>query len=109
MDKECTPHNKQVCEQFYKAVELIGKKWTGAIISALSESECRFCDMRDMIPSMSDRLLTERLKELEANGIIERQVTTDRPLQVKYTLTKKGQDLVPILESIRNWMGKWRE
>lgn len=108
MDKKCTSENKEICQEFYKSVELIGKKWNGAIVSALSDTEKRFCDIRDMIPSMSDRLLTERLKELETAQIVVRIVVTDRPLQVKYSLTPKGQELVPILEGIRTWMGKWR-
>jgi DNA-binding HxlR family transcriptional regulator len=100
-------HNPRVCAVFHSAIELIGRRWTGAIIKAMLGGPRRFCEFKEAIPELSDRLLTERLKELEENGLVVREVSAGRPVQVLYQLTAKGQDLQPILEAIGAWAGKW--
>lgn len=100
-DGDC--HDIRVCSVFHAAIELIGRRWTGAIIMAMFSGPKRFCEFKDAIPELSDRLLTERLKELEEHGVVAREVSTGRPVQVLYTLTEKGRGLEPILKSIGDW------
>ena len=100
-------HSPQVCDRFHSAIELIGKRWTGAIISALLSGATRFCEIRESIPGISDRLLTERLKELEDNGIVARTVTDARPPQVGYALTEKGAALKTPLDAVGDWAATW--
>lgn len=87
---------------FQRAIELIGKRWTGAVIWALRQP-CRFNGLLD-IPGISDRVLTERLRELEDNGLVERLVE-DRPVRVTYRLTARGQALAPVLAAVEEWAG----
>ena len=96
-----------VCTVFHSAIELIGKRWTGAIITVMLQGANRFCEIREGIPGISDRLLTERLKELEDNGIVVREVTNARPPQVSYELTEKGRALGPVLDSVGEWASTW--
>jgi DNA-binding HxlR family transcriptional regulator len=100
-------HDEKVCSIFHHAIEIIGKKWTGAIIYCLCSGSKRFSELQDSIPEISSRLLTERLKELEDNNIIIREITKDRPIQVVYSLTEKGNNLEPILKSIHDWAITW--
>jgi DNA-binding HxlR family transcriptional regulator len=79
----------------------------GAILSALQQSPRRFSDFRDAIPDISDRLLSERLKELEDANVVVREVSTKRPLQVLYRLTQKGEELQPVMTAIGTWAGRW--
>jgi len=100
-------HEGPVCEVFHRAIELIGRRWTGAIISALSRGEMRFCEVREAIPGVSDRLLTERLKELERHDIVARKVHSTRPVTVIYSLTPKGVALGPVLDAVSEWAAVW--
>jgi len=101
------PVDMQVCDAFQRTIEQIGKRWTGAIISVMLKGASRFCELREAIPGISDRLLTERLKELEDAGIVTREVEPTRPPQVSYTLTTKGLALSPVLDSITSWGHDW--
>ncbi|MDB5097797.1 MAG: Transcriptional regulator [Cyanobacteria bacterium RYN_339] len=96
-------HTERVCAQFHRAIELIGRRWTGAIIFSLTQKPRRFSDFKDAIPELSDRLLTERLKELEDEGVVVREVSTGRPIQVVYRLTAKGAALQPVFDAIGQW------
>jgi len=96
-------HGERVCTMFHAAIELIGRRWTGAIIYALTQKPRRFSDFKDAIPELSDRLLTERLKELEDEGVVVREVSTGRPIQVLYRLTPKGEALQPVFDAIGAW------
>lgn len=100
-------HQPKVCHLFHEAIEIIGRRWTGAILFVLKQGPTRFGDFRAAIPEMSDRLLTERLKELEQYGMIVREVSSERPVQVHYRLTPKGEALQPILGAIGNWAAEW--
>ncbi len=75
------------CPQFHHAVELIGRRWTGVIVRALMGGAVRFSDVSASIPGLSDRLLSERLKELESEGIVQRLVYPDTPVRIEYRLT----------------------
>ena len=98
-----------VCPRFHLAAELIGKKWTGAILRALQMERCRFTEIAAMVPGLSDRLLSERLKELEHEGIIRRIVTPETPVSIEYRLTEKGEALHEVMDAIGKWAEEWVE
>lgn len=95
------------CPKFHKSVELIGRRWTGAILRALLSGETRFSDIAHAIPGLSDRLLSERLKELETEGVVTRIVYPETPVRIEYHLTEKGQDLGMVVEAISEWSARW--
>ena len=95
------------CPYFHHAIELIGARWTGAIIRAMLAGVSRFSDFGQAIPGLSDRMLSERLKELETEGIVVREVTPSTPVRVTYHLTDKGRALGAVLESVAVWAGEW--
>ncbi|MFM2412205.1 MAG: HTH-type transcriptional regulator YodB [Actinomycetota bacterium] len=101
-------HVDEVCTELHQSIELIGKRWTGAIVSVMLNGANHACDIRNAVPGLSDRLLTERLRELEAAGIVQRQVTDARPPVVEYTLTPKGRALEPVLDSLSAWSASWK-
>jgi DNA-binding HxlR family transcriptional regulator len=102
-----TEHTPQLCPQFHAAVELIGRRWTGAVIRMLLERRMRYSDLKGAIPDISDRMLSERLKELEAEGIVARIVTPDTPVRVEYELTAKGRALEEPLRAVGDWASTW--
>lgn len=95
------------CPAFQGAVELIGKRWSGAIIRSMLAGKVRFSDILAQIPGLSDRLLSERLRELEAAGVVERHVYPELPVRIEYTLTEKGRELRDIVASIDAWADRW--
>jgi DNA-binding HxlR family transcriptional regulator len=97
----------ECCGLFHRAVELIGKRWTGAILSVLLDGPLRFSEIRALVPDLSDRLLSERLKELEAQGIVDRHVIDGHPVGVEYSLTPKGEALEPAVRALKRWAGDW--
>ena len=96
-----------LCARFHRASELIGRRWTGAIIFVLLKSRCRFATLRAAIPDITDRMLSERLQELEQEGIVERTVVPDTPVRVEYDLSKKGRALAAAIDAIADWAHKW--
>jgi DNA-binding HxlR family transcriptional regulator len=104
-----SPYPPTLCSRFHRASELIGRRWTGAIIYVLLKSRCRFATLRDAIPEITDRMLSERLQELEQEGIVERSVVPATPVRVEYALTKKGRALAPAMDAISDWAHKWVE
>lgn len=96
-----------VCPHFHRAVELIGRRWTGAILSALLGGARRFTDVGQAVPGLSDRLLSERLKELEAEGIVVRVVDPTTSARVEYQLTAKGRDLHEVTDAVTSWAYRW--
>jgi DNA-binding HxlR family transcriptional regulator len=103
-----TQAGKAVCPHFHAAIELIGKRWTGAILSALTERPLRFGELGKAVPGLSDRLLSQRLRELEEEGLVERVVEPGAPVRVTYSLTPKGADLGPAIAELRSWARRWR-
>jgi DNA-binding HxlR family transcriptional regulator len=95
------------CPHFHNAVELIGRRWTGAILRAMLAGRCRFSDISEAIPGLSDRLLSERLKELEAAGVVTRAVYPETPVRITYSLTPKGLDLNNVMDAIARWAYAW--
>jgi DNA-binding HxlR family transcriptional regulator len=105
--KDTAAHPPELCSRFHRASELIGRRWTGAIIFVLLKSRCRFATLRVAIPEITDRMLSERLQELEQEGIVERTVVPEQPVRVEYALTKKGRALASAMDAIADWAHKW--
>ena len=97
----------ECCQLYHRAVELVGKRWTGAILLVLLDGPLRFSEIRHLVPDLSDRLLSERLKELEARGIVERRVQDGSPTRVEYELTERGRDLRDALGELKAWGDRW--
>ena len=95
------------CPYFHVTVELIGRRWTGAILRALLHGATRFGDLAGAIPDMSDRMLSERLKELEGEGILVRRVIPAIPVRIEYALTPKGRALEGVVEAVLAWADAW--
>ena len=92
------------CSRYHRAVELVGKRWTGAILLVLLEGPLRFCEITQVVPDLSDRLLSERLKELEAEDIVERRVQDASPPCAWSTRSReKGRALEPALRALKSW------
>ncbi|WNB91624.1 helix-turn-helix domain-containing protein [Bacillus sp. NEB1478] len=96
-----------MCPKYEVAIEIIGKKWTGLIIRVLMGGPKRFKDIKSQIPEMSDRMLTERMKELESVGIVKRHVYPETPVRIEYALTEKGNSLKTIINEIQTWSEQW--
>lgn len=101
--------NTNICPRFHCAIELVGRRWTGAILSAMLMGASRFTDIIHAVPGLSDRLLSERLKELETNGIVVREVHPETPVRIEYHLTQKGQDLNEVIAALSEWADAWVE
>jgi DNA-binding HxlR family transcriptional regulator len=98
-----------VCPLFHAAIELIGKRWTGAIVCALTEGPLRFGELARTVPGLSDRLLSQRLRELEEEGLVEREVEAGTPVRVTYSLTEKGAELRPAIGELKQWARRWKQ
>jgi len=98
-----------VCPHFHHAIELIGKRWTGAIVCALTERSMRYGELGKAIPGLSDRLLSQRLRELEEEGLVEREVEAGAPVRVVYSLTEAGHELDPALRELKSWAKRWKK
>jgi DNA-binding HxlR family transcriptional regulator len=98
----------EVCPHFHAAIELIGKRWTGAIVCALTDRPMRFNELGKAVPGLSDRLLSQRLRELEHQGLVQRQVEAGTPVHVTYSLTEPGLDLGPSISELKAWARRWR-
>lgn len=98
-----------VCPHFHAAIELIGKRWTGAIVCALTERPMRFGELGKAVPGLSDRLLSQRLRELEEEGLVEREVEAGTPVRVTYSLTAIGEQLGPAIGELRSWAKQWKQ
>jgi DNA-binding HxlR family transcriptional regulator len=96
-----------VCARFHAAIELIGARWSGAILRAMFTGSHRFADIRAAIPGVSDVMLTRRLRELEEAGLIQRQVIPASPVHVEYHLTPMGRDAGPVLDAVIAWSHRW--
>ena len=88
-------------------MEIIGRRWTGAIIRSMLTGASRYSEIVAAVPGLSDRLLSERLKELENEGIVERTVTPSTPVRIEYTLTDKGRALGSVVREVANWADRW--
>jgi DNA-binding HxlR family transcriptional regulator len=97
----------QVCVRFHAAIELVGTRWTGAILRAIFTGHHRYAEIKAAIPGVSDTMLAARLRTLETEGLVDRQVLATSSVQVQYRLTEKGLDLAPVLDAVIAWSHKW--
>jgi DNA-binding HxlR family transcriptional regulator len=97
----------QLCSRFHRAVELIGGRWTGAIIQTLLQGRTRYGVIKAAIPDITDRMLSERLRSLESEDLVSRSVVPDSPVRVEYELTEKGRSLESSLREIGTWAERW--
>lgn len=95
------------CPNYHRAVELIGRRWTGCILRALLSDVERFSELTETIPGLSDRMLSERLKELETEGIVLRRVIPETPVRIEYHLTPKGRALGTVVTAVSGWAERW--
>ncbi len=100
-------HLSGFCPRYHRAIEIVGRRWTGAIVRALLAGAIRFSEVRSTVPGLSDRLLSERLKELEAEGIVERRVLACTPVRIEYHLTPKGEALASVVQAVSAWAEEW--
>jgi DNA-binding HxlR family transcriptional regulator len=101
-------HQPSCCPLYHDAVELIGRRWTGAIVEVLLQGgDMRFSEIAAAVPELSDRLLSERLKNLEERGVVDRKVHPGPPVKVVYALTDMGLSLEPALAELKAWARRW--
>lgn len=97
----------RVCPHFHAAVELIGRRWAGAILITLLSGPRYFRELGAAVPGMSDRLLSQRLRELESAGLVQRCVHDGPPARVSYALTDAGRALEPAMDELHTWARRW--
>jgi DNA-binding HxlR family transcriptional regulator len=107
---ECLSYSKKdiehICTNFHSAIEFIGKRWVGAIIYSLLDGPKRYNEIVSSIPGISDRLLTERLRDLENEGLITKNVISTTPKKIEYELTPTGKDLEEVIQTLIKWVKK---
>ena len=96
-----------ICQHFQRAADLIGRRWSPQVVRALQTGATRFTELRGSIPHISDALLSERLKELEVQGIVSRTVTPETPVRIDYRLTDRGKDLTKVIDELARWAERW--
>jgi DNA-binding HxlR family transcriptional regulator len=106
-DNPSPPTTQHVCSRFHRAIELIGSRWTGAILQTLLQGSTRYAVIKAAIPDITDRMLSERLRSLEAEDLVSRQVIPESPVRVEYDLTAKGRELQNALREIGTWAERW--
>src|ERR687894_180964 len=106
-EESVAARRESCCSAYHRAVELIGKRWTGAIVFVLLDGPLRFSEVKVLVPDLSDRLLSERMKELEAEGIVERRASEGVSPRIEYALTEKGRALEPAVRSLKVWARSW--
>ena len=104
---DSSPPVSHVCSRFHRAIELIGSRWTGAILQTLLQGRTRYAAIRGAIPDITDRMLSERLRSLEGEDLVLRVVTPESPVRVEYELTPKGRELQNALREIGSWAERW--
>lgn len=103
MSTKGTIGESAVCRHFQQAAELVGKRWNPQLVRALQSGVTRFSDLHDSIPPISDHVLSQRLKELESAGIVERTVTPSTPVGIAYRLTERGEGLANVMAELAAW------
>ncbi len=98
-----------LCPRFESAFQLLGKRWNGLILRVLLQGPQRFKDISAVIPNMSDKMLVDRLKQLEEAGLVERSVYPETPVKIEYKLSEKGKALEPAMNELQNWAEKWMD
>lgn len=93
----------EACDGYQSTLEIVGKRWTGSILLAISVGARRFGEILRTVDGLSDRLLSQRLKELEGHGLVVRTVVPSTPVQIRYTLSEPGKSLLAILQPLARW------
>jgi DNA-binding HxlR family transcriptional regulator len=108
---DCFSTHRACCPRYHAAIELIGRRWSGAILRVLADGPLRFSEIGHAVPELSDRLLSERMKELEARGLLARRCSertgTESRRVVSYELTDAGRALQPALDAVQHWARRW--
>jgi len=99
--------SRAFCPRFHHAVELIGRRWTGVIVRVLLQGPRRFSELAAAVPGLSERLLAQRLRELEAEGLVVRRVLHGPPVGVEYELTRAGHELETVVTAVAAWAHRW--
>jgi len=109
MRSQAVPQNEEglICEHFRRAAEIVGRRWNPQILRVLLAGPTRYGEIRAAIPGISDHLLSERLKSLEAEGVVRREVTPETPVRIEYSLTEKGADLAGAIGALAEWAERW--
>lgn len=103
-------YNPDLCLRTQVALELLGKRWTGLVLHVLLlDGPSRFGELAERLQVVSERMLSERLKELEEEGVIERRVLSGPPVGVEYRLTRKGEALGRVMHGLERWAEEWVE
>jgi DNA-binding HxlR family transcriptional regulator len=97
-----------ICPRFEKAMSMLSQRWTGLVIYQLLTGPKRFCTLESSM-GISGRVLSERLKDLETQGIVKREVYPETPVRIEYSLTDKGLALEPLMKEIEKWSQGWIE
>lgn len=97
----------QICPRYEHAVSVLGKRWTGLLLDALMDGPKRFCELTALVEGLSDRVLSDRLRELETEDVVKRVVYPQIPVRVEYQLTEKGRALKPVIDAIHVWAQEW--
>ena len=97
-----------ICPKFEKAMSILSQRWTGLVIFQLLNGPQRFCKIEASI-GVSGRVLSERLKDLEKEGIVKREVFPETPVRIEYSLTEKGLALAPLMKELETWSHDWVE
>jgi len=95
------------CPRYEHAAQLLGKRWTGLLLDVLLERPRRFCELTALVEGLSDRVLSDRVRELETEGVVQRVVYPQIPVRVEYQLTEKGRALKPVIDAIHTWAQQW--
>jgi DNA-binding HxlR family transcriptional regulator len=96
-----------ICQHFQRAAELIAQRWMPQVIHAMRPGARRYSDLKTSIPKISDAILSERLKALEAAKIVVRTVEPTTPVRVSYRLTPRGRELADVLGELQVWAERW--
>ena len=99
--------HSHLCPRYEHAIQVLGKRWTGLLLHALMDGPRRFCELTAYVDGLSDRVLSDRLRELELEGIVTRVVYPQIPVRVEYQLTEKGRGLKPVVDAIQTWAEQW--
>lgn len=99
--------NEHLCPRYQHALNVLSRRWVGLIVGTLREGPMRFNELASALEVVADRVLAERLRELEAEGVVSREVYVGSPVRVEYRLTEKGAALAPVLDAIELWSHNW--
>ncbi len=101
------PHSTRLCQRFQSAVDLLGKRWTPLVVQLLLKRPHRYSELLAELEVVTEGMLSQRLKELESAGVVQRRVIDDQPVRVEYHLTDKGRALGRVISGLERWAEEW--